>query len=210
MVSVIIPSIRPINLEQTIARLLAGQEGADFEIVTVTDFEVYPLPDRVVSIRSERLGCIDAICKAESRASGEYIIVLSDQSYISDNGLQQMEEYSKKMRDTVIISQHTVPESKLEYYGKYFAPYPFVHRSIIQQLGGLFLPIYKSFYADPDFSMRAHEDGIAIHKLNYIDIIRPAGMSYSHHKENFNKYVEADRETFKNRWSKFGEFKEPE
>lgn len=209
MISILIPSIRPINLEQTIARLLAGQENADFEIVTVTDFEVYPLPSKVVSIRSERLGCIDAICKAEARASGEYIIVLSDQSYISDGGLLQMEEYSQRVRNTVIISQHTVPESKLEYYGKYFAPYPFVHRSIIQQLGGLFLPIYKSFYADPDFSMRAHEAGIPIHKLNYIDIIRPGGMSYSHHKENANNYLEADRETFKQRWQHMGVFNDP-
>ena len=78
MISILLPSIRPINLEQTIARLLAGQEGADFEIVTVTDFKVYPLPPRVVSVRSERNGCIDAICKAEARSSGEYIIVLSE------------------------------------------------------------------------------------------------------------------------------------
>jgi glycosyltransferase involved in cell wall biosynthesis len=209
MVSVIIPSIRPINLEQTLARLLIGQEDADFEIVCVTDFEIYPLPDKVVSIRSERKGCIDAICKAEAAASGEYIIVLSDQSYISDGGLIEMERLSKEAGDKIIISQRTIPESKLEYYGWYFAPYPFAHRDLISDLGGLFLPCYKSFYADPDFSMRAHEAGIPIVKYPHLTIIRPPGMDYSYHKQNFNKYVEADRETFKKRWAHLGEFKEP-
>lgn len=209
MISILLPSIRPRNLEQTLVRLLVGQEGCDFEIITVTDFEVYPLPEKVISIRSERKGCIDAICKAEAMASGEYIIVLSDQSYISDGGLQEMMYSSRFYNDRVIISQHTIPESKLEYYGKYFAPYPFVHRSVIKELGGLFLPCYKSFYADPDFSMRGHEAGIRIVKVDHVSIIRPNMMDYSNHTYNFNKYADADRELFKKRWEHLGEFSDP-
>ena len=135
---------------------------------------------------------------------------------LTPNGLNMMEDYSKLYGDSIIVNQRTTPETKLEYYGKVFAPYPFVHRSIIEKLGGFFDPKYKGFYSDPDFSLRAHEKGIRIIKCPNVTVKRNSPqrflglrLNYAGHKENISKYFEADRETFIKSWKHLGEFNEP-
>ena len=219
MISVLLPSIRPRNLRFCVDRFIATQKDINYELVLSTDFIIpsyylrrWRSPKWIYD--PVRKGCVNAIYKAEQASEGKYLFILNDMAEVSKDGLRSMLNFSKLYGDRVVVNQHTVPTTKLEYYNKAFAPYPFTHRDIVKKLGGLFLPVYKSFYADPDLSLRAHEARIPIIKCPGVTVLRHSprrffGLCYDGHKENIKKYCEEDKQTFINKWKHLGEFKEP-
>lgn len=217
MISVILPSIRPRNCKIIIDRFLKSQQGADFELIVVADFMPNKWKEPVRWFyEPERKGVVNAIALAYTIARGEYIFLINDMAELTPGGLKIMEAFSRMNGDSIIVNQHTVPSTPLEYYGHVFAPYPFVHRSLIKRIGGYFDTIYKGFYSDPDFSLRAYEANVPIVKIYNVTVTRRSPqrfmglrLNYNGHKEMISKYFEADRETFKKRWAHLGEFKEP-
>jgi GT2 family glycosyltransferase len=84
-----------------------------------------------------------------------------------------------------------------------------VHRDLVQYLGGLFDPAYKGFYADPDFSMRAHETGIPIQIVDGAILRHANNMAAHGHQENLSAYYEDDQKLFRSRWDRLGAFRDP-
>lgn len=192
MISVILPSIRPANLKSTIDKFNISQLGADYEIIAITD------------------GCdgpTEAICRGIAKSKGEYIFRINDQVELTPDGLNRMILFSKQYNDRIIVDQKTFPVSPLKYYGKTFSPYPFVHRKLVEELGGYHLPEFKAFYADPDLSMRAYKTDIPILKCPNVAVKRNCNMTYEGHKENVSAYYKNDLNTFINKWGIKG-FKE--
>ena len=226
MVSVILPSIRPRNLKFCVERFIKTQKDIDYELIIIVDFCVIPIDPRILNkarkivwiYMKEREGCVQAIQRGFEVSTGEYIFILNDMAEVTPDGLRKMLNFSKMYGDKIVVNQHTVPTTKLEYYGKVFAPYPFVHRDIVKKLGGFFLPIYKSFYADPDFSMRAHEAKVPILKCPDVTVYRHSPqrflglrLTYEGHIDNVNKYCEQDKQMFIKQWAHLGiPHKEPD
>ena len=215
MISVILPSIRPANLKTTIEKFIESQWGAHYELVIVTDFQIdfkifyHSYCGVKLIYEPVRRGPTEAICQAEKACSGEYVFRINDQIELTKEGLNKMLAFSRKHNDRVIVDQRTFPISPLKYYGKTFSPYPFVHRKVIEELGGYHLPDFKGFYADPDLSMRAHKAGIPILKCPGVSVKRvcDGSMDYQGHSENVSAYYKHDRNVFINKWGSKG-FKE--
>lgn len=217
MISVILPSIRRHlinNCVQSILNATSKQSQHDLEIICICDYA----PTHYIAALSpiitwlfnvERKGVVDANIKGYNAAQGDYVMTISDEAKLYPGSLDHLEAFCKKHDNNVLTSPAHIPYFPFFYYGKWFAPFPFAHRSVIEKVGGLFLPEYKCFYADPDLSLRAYENGVPVLECDNAMIHHPNDMACVAHQHNVKAYVEADRETFKKRWTHLGEFKDP-
>ena len=92
------------------------------------------------------------------------------------------------------------------YFGLMFAPFPFLHRDTIEALGGLYDPIYKSFFADPDLSLRCWAAGGEVSRWP------AARLNHRHikdkiHMRAYNKNFEKDQDTFIQRWGYLSQYR---
>lgn len=206
MISILLPTVRPQLFERAFASIAPACGDVPYEVVVVSDF----MPSESVKaewILSGRNGVIDAIYVAEMKARGDYLFVFNDESMLEERALERLYYHALENPDKV-LSPHHLPQFNFTYYGKLFVPFPFVHRRTVKQLGGLFDPAYKSFYADPDFSMRAHAAGVPLEVV-------PTAVIHHHNGHddakvrNLATYVVQDRALFRSRWDHLGEFKDP-
>ena len=209
IISVLLPSVRPGNLPWSMGTVSAAASGIRYEIVVVADFgpEQYPYTKWIVD---ERKGPIDAIQLAYAASEGEYLFVFNDESRLEPGALASL-YYAALTDPRRVLTPYHVPPFGFEYYGLPFAAFPFVRRDVIQELGGLFDPAYKAFYADPDFSMRAHAKRIPV------ETIQSAVIRHTNHHaseddikpHNWAKYIDNDRALFRTRWDHLGTFRDP-
>lgn len=209
MISVLLPTVRPAKLPWAIASIPAAADGLDYEVVVVADFQpdhTYPHTKWIVS---ERKGPIDAIKAAYDLSEGEYVFVFNDESQLDPQALKAL-YYAALADPWRVLTPHHVPPFTFEYYGRPFAAFPFVRRDLIESLGGLFDPAYRAFYADPDFSMRAHAKRIPV------ETVSSATIRHTNHSDgtdvksqNWERYFANDRATFRTRWDHLGAFRDP-
>lgn len=214
MISIIIPSVRPHELAECLDSIAASKD-VDYEVILITDFAVNDefmegIAKWQIIVEKERRGNIAAIAEGYEAARGEYIFTLSDEARIYPDTLFQLQEFCISCNNNILCSPRHIPDFPFYYYGKYFAPFPFCHRSLVDRIGGVFLDTaYKSFYADPDLSMRAHEAHIPVLHCREAMILHPNNMHDPAHKHNVSAYVKADRELFRKKWDHLGEFVDP-
>jgi hypothetical protein len=205
VISVLLPTIRPEKIEARLAELQDGDVGVPVEIVVVADF-ASPTNHSPWYVR-KRGGVIDAIDFAYRVSRGDYVFVTNDETTVRSETLRVLYA-AAQTRPGYILSPRHWPPYNFVYYGKKFLPYPFVHRSVVEQLGSLFDPAYKGFYADPDFCLRAHAAGVPMEEIDteirhYNDIRR------QDHVEAVSTYLEKDRALFRSRWDHLGQFRDP-
>jgi GT2 family glycosyltransferase len=207
-ITVLLPTIRPQLVARAIASIGPAAAGISYEVIVITDGAIPPVCDQAVTlVYRERRGPIDAINAGLAVATGEYIFVFNDESTLDPEALAVL--YREATNDpAVILTPRHLPTFNFSYYGRPFAAFPFVHRDVIDVLGGLFDPAFLAFYADPDFSMRAHAAGIPIRTVDNA-VIRHDNRHDAGHAHNVNAYLAADRETFRMRWAHLGPLIEP-
>lgn len=211
MVSIILPTIRPNNINLTINSLLLSSFRL-FEILVIADFDApFHLDHRVKWIKQERMGPIAAINEGHKQAQGDFFFLTNDESEISHHGLEILEDALKDNPIQILTPKH-IPYFPFYYYKKFFAPFPFVSRETLKVLCNdayFFDPQYKGFYADPDLSLRAHELGIPVTECYDVRLSHNNDMYAIGHKENVNTFLLHDRKIFCARWNHLGEFKDP-
>ena len=180
-----------------------------YEVIVVADFDDLDasLDPHVRWIISRREGVIAAIHLAYTHAKGDYLFVFNDESRLEPGALRRLYEEAEAHPGAVLSPVH-LPPYPFVYYGLPFAPFPFVHRHIVNRLGGLFDPAYKGFYADPDFSLRAHAQGVPIRVVESA-ILRHNNQHDAPHHQSVKSYLDADRALFRARHDYLGEFKDP-
>lgn len=210
MISVLLPTIRPHLIAKAVQSIGPAAAGVPYEVIIVADFDadVVHLSDpKVRWIVHRRQGVIDAINVAQRHAVGDYLFVFNDESVLEPGALKRLYETAQQDPMTLFTPRH-LPAFNFSYYGKPFAAFPFVHRQLVRELGGLFDPSYRGFYADPDFSLRAHAKGIPIRIVDDA-ILRHANAHDTPHQQAVSSYLEADRAVFRSRWDHLGEFVDP-
>ncbi len=211
MISIILPSIRSDNLKWALGNLRMNQIHTDYEVICPIDFQMEAPCSKVkILLEPERKGVIDAINVGLKQAQGDYIYITNDQSNLSPDGLNQLVKFSKSKGDVALTGPKDVENFQFKYYDRWFVAYPFIHRTVLNSIGGHFDPIYRAFYADPDLSLRAHVRNIpvedctlAVNKRYHSGL-----MNYDGHQDSCNKYFAQDKSTFINRWKHLGEYKD--
>lgn len=206
MISILLPSIRPDKLPFAMASIPAAAEIVAYEVIVVADFgpEEYPHTQWIVR---ERHGVIDAIQTAYEASSGEYLFVMNDESSLDPGSLRSL-YYAALADPWRVLSPYHVPDFNFQYYGLPFAAFPFVRRDLVEHVGGLFDTAYKGFYADPDFSLRAHAKRIPVEILHSATI-RHRNRHDESHAQRVNEHLANDRALFRTRWDHLGVFCDP-
>lgn len=206
MISVLLPSVRPDRLPFALQSIPAAAAGLPYEVIVVADFgpEDYPQTTWIVEPRE---GVIHAIQTAYTASRGEYVFVFNDESTLEPGALRAL-YYAGLADPWRVLSPHHHPPFNFAYYGRPFAAFPFVRRDLVDELGGLFDTAYKGFYADPDFSMRAHARRIPVEVIPSATI-RHHNRSDQIHRDRMAAYFDSDRATFRTRWDHLGEFHDP-
>jgi len=206
MISVLLPTIRPHIFERAWASIERACWHVPYEVIIVADFGPKDLPKTTWLIR-ERRGVIDAMHLACLEATGDFLFTLNDESVLDDGALECLYHHALANPGRVLSPYHH-PQFHFSYYGKDFAAFPFVHRDVVKRLGGLLDPAYKAFYADPDFSLRAHAAGVPVEVVPAANI-RHFNKDDDVHRMNVGQYFETDRALFRSRWDHLGEFRDP-
>ena len=211
MISVILPSVRPLKLSECINSVIAASEGVNFEIITITDFPELPVTNHhmIKHVVTSRRGVTHAINHGVAAAQGDYLFSLSDEATLGRNALSALESFCKMHDNNILATPKHIPYFPFYYYGKMFAPFPFAHRSLIDKVGWFIDPAFKAFYADPDLGMRTWSLGFEVKICEEAEIYHNNNMDCPSHKHNVNEYLLHDRELFRKRWDCLGEFRDP-
>jgi len=204
MISLIIPSLRKSQIEECIDRIDETTHGIEYELIVVSPFRP-PLSARWVE-EAKPQGVNRAVQKGFKVAKGEYIMTLSDEDRFTDDYLKTMFDFVDPHKGELFIGNPGLfggvgPSVRpaIGYFGLMFAPFPFVHRDTIKALGGLYDPIFTSFFADSDFSLRCWAMGGEV--VRYPE----ARLYHRHIKDDihmnaYNKNFVKDEATFIKRW----------
>lgn len=206
IISVLLPTIRPNQAAKAMASIPAAAGAVRYEVIVVADFGPDDYP-HTKWILSERKGPIDAVDLAYRASEGEYIFLFNDESRLESGALASL-YYAALANPGRVLTPHHLPEFPFQYYGLPFAPFPFVSRDVIGKLGGFLDTAYKAFYADPDFSMRAHANKVPV------DTVHAAVLTHRHthcewKQHNWETHSHNDRATFRTRWDHLGTFHDP-
>jgi hypothetical protein len=207
-VSIIIPSLRKDRLMECMVNVLAHSKGVDYEMVIISPFTPPFFWDgKVVWVNEEKAeGVMHAVESGVQKATGEYITTVTDEAIVQYAWLDNMLRFMEGKKG-VLGSFKVIPPYPFYYYGRYFAPFPFIHRDLLRRVGMFYDTKYKAFYADPDLSMRVWDVGGTVEECPDA-LIESKYYNDGVHSNNVNKYHAKDKETFINTWSKWGEFVE--
>lgn len=162
-ISVLLPSLRPHAVSRVVRELSLTNSNVNYEIIVVSPFHVEG--EKVFHVtEKERKGVMHAINEAYKYASGEYIVIWSDDAYPENNCLQYMLDFIKS-RDIPFVAgfrQKDVKGKELQQwsvYGKLYVGWLCTSKKTIDAVGDLFSPIFKNYWADPDLSLRVWSMG---------------------------------------------------
>lgn len=210
MISILLPTIRPDLINDTIKNIMESTYK-DFEIIVVADYpkSMY-YPEQVKWGVQERLGTVAAINYAHQHAKGDYYFLMNDESRLHLDALKELIYFS--MGHTAIVTPEHHPYFPFYYYGRFFAAFPFVSKEVLTILCNneyILDPQFKCFYSDPDLSLRAWEKNIPVLTCDKAILTHLNKMDAYGHQDNVSKYLTSDRYNFRNRWIHLGELIDP-
>ena len=203
-ISILLPSLRPQSVSRVVREFFLTNATIDYEIIVVSPFQVEG--KRVIHVfEKERQGVIHAINEAYRNASGEYIVVWSDDASPENRCLQLMLDFVKAHSTPFVagFSLKDIKEDKeLEQwsvYGKLYVGWLCATKKTLDAVGGLFEPSYKNYWADPDLSLRVWSKGgeVAVCPNAWIKIEQIVDQVKA---ENIESSFDGDTKTFFDRW----------
>lgn len=203
-VSVLLPTVRPLQWRRSAESVAAAAGALSYEIIVVADFMDAEYLKHTMWFERKRAGVVAAVGMAMSIALGEYVFLMNDESTLEPGALELLYAASRAEPWQLLAPQHD-PSYQFVYYGLPFAPFPFARQDVVRVLGGLLDPVYKSFYADPDLSLRAHALGVPVKTVDGAVIHHHNGQDEAK-LQNVSQYMAADRTTFRTRWDHLGAF----
>jgi len=165
--SVIIPSLRPEVLKETIERIYKTTTDLEYEIIVVSSLDMPEISklDRVVVVKEEeQKGSNWAIELGTNKAKGTYIMELSDDNLVDTDCLKNIVKFMKQHDDKLMICSPRVhdlweihPETTV--YGFYYAKTPCIKKSNLEKIGQFYDTAFHSYFADPDLTLRVLDKG---------------------------------------------------
>lgn len=203
--SILLPSLRPLEVEKRIAEFAKTDPDVDYEIIIVSPF---PVSGEKVAhlLETEKKGVLFAMNEAYKKASGEYVIPWSDDAAPRENCLQNILSFVKSQNPEIPFVAGFAKESprgagfgQWQVYGKLYAGWLCASKKTIERAGGLFDTVYKNYWGDPDFCLRVWEKGGRV-EICKNAVIKIGQIDDEIKSSNLNSCFEHDTETFFNRW----------
>ncbi|MGK7903695.1 MAG: glycosyltransferase family 2 protein [Hormoscilla sp.] len=205
--SILLPSLRRENTIKRIEEFSQTNGEVDYEIIVVSPFVVEG--DRVIHVlEDEPKGSVCAQNMAYANSSGKYIVIWTDDISPTNNCLVEMLNFVKGKPDPFIgvfrvKRKNGVEEPQWLIYGKLQVCFGCTSRNTITRVGGYLDPVFKSFWSDPDLSLRTWEKGGQVSTCPSAWLIsdpKELGSIEIVEQGNTSKYLDKDIETFLNRW----------
>jgi hypothetical protein len=189
--SILIPSVRPKRFREFIKSVVQNTEGVDYELVV-----------------DQRRGVLyEIINDMFERASGEYVVLICDDCFVTPDWAKNMLAFMRKQPPMTIGSFGLMIEGKraksIVYYDKLCAIIPCVKRDEIKErLGCLIEPQFKRFYGDPDLSLRWWSIGGQVKECDkaLVNMYRWRDTIKSN---DVRSYFDADERVFKGKWDSY-------
>lgn len=170
-ISVLLPTLRPDKARKCIDSIAQTSQGVNYEMVVVSPLDMCNLLvgcqgyERLRFVREEKPeGCNKAFTTAYEHAAGKYVFAIADDHRLGQDCLKNLIEFMRPHDQEIFLAGARCygvygagPESKT--YGFYYAYTPCIRRDLAKQVGGFYDPHYRSYYGDPDLSMRVWHHG---------------------------------------------------
>lgn len=209
--SIILPTLRRDNAMRCIQSINVNTFG-DYEIIIVSTTEILDHVDNIRVIDDKKIGTTYAIQKGLEKASGNYVVVLSDDALVcphwADHMLKILDRQSK---DKIILGNFEVFDNTgtmphIGYFGIIFSMFPIMRRDDIKKLGVYYSSEFNCFYSDPNLGIevnQAHGEVITVPMAKIYHAYNPDLIMQA----NKNAYWEHDEKIFKEKWGHLGEWK---
>jgi GT2 family glycosyltransferase len=201
-ISIILPSLRPREVNKTISEFYDTNSDVNYEIIVVSPFEVMGLNVKWIP-ESERLGTIMANNIALAFVKGRYVVYFSDDVSPTTDCLENMIYFMDKQRAPFIGAfKMTTPTGKeigpFGAYNKLYACYGCISIKTMNLVVGYLDMAFKDSWADIDLSLRVWEAGGSV-EICQDAIVIPRQIEddiYKKHRESF----QTDYQTFLGKW----------
>lgn len=192
-ISLLLATLRPDKARKCIQSIVETSAGVNYEVVVASPFDMCNLLagckgyHKLKFVKEEKKdGCIKAFTTAYENAAGKYVFAIADDHRLGKDCLKNLIEFMRQHDHEIFLAGTRCygvygagPEWKA--YGFHYAFNPCIRRDLVQQVGGFYDPYYKSYYGDPDLSMRVWHYGGKVelcpdawveyhNELDYIDL----------------------------------------
>jgi len=201
-ISILLPSVRPEAVKQTIREFAETNPGFDYEIVVVSPFEVQG--ENVIWVEErEPLGSVSATFMAYVHSRGKYVIYFSDDVTPGQNCLTEMYNFMEQ-HPAPFIGAFKMMDSTREIgpfgaYDKLYACYGCLSRETISKLDGFFDTQFLFSWADIDISLRCWEIGGKV-EICHTAVVYPHQIHDDVYKNHREKYWNSDVNQFFDIW----------
>ena len=203
IISILLPSLREEAVLERIEEFSLTNSNVDYEIIVVGPFTI--TKERVISIyEAKPEGCYAAMRSAYENSRGEWIVYWSDDASPVEHCLSNMLNFIRKDK-WPFIGAFSLKNKQGRHlpqwsvYGKLYASWGCISKDTVNMIGGLFDPVFKSFWGDPDMCLRAFQKDIRVKICpNACALIRQIKDNIKNN--NLIAYFNSDMETFLNRW----------
>jgi GT2 family glycosyltransferase len=201
--SIIIPTLRREEMRRCLASIEKYTADIRYEVLIIAPFD-WPDQSDVVLVREEKPeGVYRAVSRGFEVAAGEYVIHMPDDARATPGWAQNMISFVEahpglvegNFRHFDVRGERPEPG----VYGRLYAPFLCMKRADIRRVGGLMDPHFRSFWGDPDLSLRVWHAGGEVRTCPDAWIYH-ADHDDTIHKRSLSQYFTADREAFMARW----------
>lgn len=207
-ISILLPSLRKEAALRVVGDFSLTNQATDYEIIVVSPFKVEG--GKVVHIlERQRRGVIFAMNRAYQAAAGKYVVLWSDDATPTNGCLERMAGFVKS-HDGLFIAgfrQRNTKGKELEQwsvYGRLYVGWLCASRKTLDAAGGLFDPVFKNHWADPDLCLRVWSRGgeVGLCPDAWIKVMQIDDQVKADH---LRSSFDADAKVFFDRWhDKFG------
>ena len=206
LVSIIIPSIRPQEIEACLSSIDEYTEGFDYEVLVTAAFEIKKHLNTTRIVETEPEGTYRAVAQAYEYALGEYIVHIPDDARATPFWLSNMLDFMRPHDREVFEGSFRYYDKNGEghqhgYYGKRFAAFICIRRDVADHIGGLMDTSYRSFYGDPDLGLRVWKGGGQV-KTCYNAWLQREDCLDDKRVYSRSLYFSHDEKVFVDRWHK--------
>lgn len=206
LVSIIIPSLRPDELEACLSSIDRFTKDLDYETLVITTFGIKDHPNTIRVIEDKLEGTYKAVSLGYNIAKGEYVVHIPDDARATPFWLDNMLDFMVPHNGETFEGSFRYYDSNGEghqhgYYGIHFAAFICIRKDVADRIGGLMDCSYRSFFGDPDLGLRVWHNGGQVLTCHNAWIERQDCLD-DKRTHSRNLYFAHDQKVFIDRWHK--------